>query len=109
MNGCASVWYSLSMTQFDFDMGILGGGSAGLTVAAGAARLGARTLLVEKETALGGDCLHYGCVPSKTLIHTSRVYHLTKNGPKSGLPSVEVKPVDFQEVARRIQAVIQTI
>jgi len=97
------------MAGYDYDMGILGGGSAGLTVAAGAAQLGARTLLVEKEAALGGDCLHYGCVPSKTLIHTSHVYHLMKNGPNYGLPPVEVKPVDFREVARRIQSVIQTI
>lgn len=97
------------MADYDFDIGILGGGSAGLTVAAGAAQLGARTLLVEKEKALGGDCLHYGCVPSKTLIHTAKVYHLMKNGPKYGLPPMEVNPVDFREVARRIQSVIQTI
>ena len=97
------------MTSYDYDIGILGGGSAGLTVAAGAAQLGARTLLVEKEEALGGDCLHYGCVPSKTLIRTAHVYRLMKNGPKFGLPSVEVKPVDFREVAQRIQSVIRTI
>ncbi len=97
------------MADYDFDMGILGGGSAGLTVAAGSAQLGAKTLLIEKEDQLGGDCLHFGCVPSKTLIHTAHVYHLMKNGPKYGLPPVEVKPVDFREVARRIQSVIQTI
>ncbi|MBP1742157.1 MAG: Dihydrolipoyl dehydrogenase, partial [Deltaproteobacteria bacterium] len=61
------------MTDFDFDIGIIGGGAAGLTVASGAAQLGAKTLLVEKEKALGGDCLHYGCVPSKTLIRTAQV------------------------------------
>jgi pyruvate/2-oxoglutarate dehydrogenase complex dihydrolipoamide dehydrogenase (E3) component len=98
-----------AMADYDFDIGILGGGSAGLTVAAGSAQLGAKTLLVEREDKLGGDCLHFGCVPSKTLIHTAHVYHLMKNGPKYGLPSVEVKPVDFREVARRIQSVIQTI
>ena len=97
------------MAAYDFDIGILGGGSAGLTVASGAAQLGARTLLVEKEKELGGDCLHYGCVPSKTLIHTAHVYHLMKNGPRFGLPSVEVKPVDFREVAKRIQSVIRII
>ena len=62
------------MTAYDFDMGVIGGGAAGLTVAAGSARLGAKTLLIEKEEALGGDCLHYGCVPSKTLINTARIY-----------------------------------
>jgi pyruvate/2-oxoglutarate dehydrogenase complex dihydrolipoamide dehydrogenase (E3) component len=97
------------MAGYDFDIGILGGGSAGLTVAAGAAQLGAKTLLVEKEKELGGDCLHYGCVPSKTLIRTAHVYHLMKNAKQFGLPAVEVKPVDFREVAKRIQSVIRVI
>jgi pyruvate/2-oxoglutarate dehydrogenase complex dihydrolipoamide dehydrogenase (E3) component len=97
------------MAGTDYDIGILGGGSAGLTVAAGSAQLGAKTLLVEKEKELGGDCLHYGCVPSKALIRTAHVYHLMKNARKFGLPPVEVSPVDFKEVARRIQSVIQTI
>lgn len=48
------------MVEYDFDIGILGGGSAGLTVASGSAQLGAKTLLVEKEDKLGGDCLHFG-------------------------------------------------
>jgi pyruvate/2-oxoglutarate dehydrogenase complex dihydrolipoamide dehydrogenase (E3) component len=98
-----------AMADYDFDIGILGGGSAGLTVAAGAARLGAKTLLVEKEKVLGGDCLHFGCVPSKTLIHTAHVYHLMKKAKEFGLPPVEVKPVDFREAAKRIQSVIQVI
>jgi len=63
------------MTAYDYDMGILGGGAAGLTVASGAAQLGAKTLLVESEEKLGGHCLHFGRVPSKTLIRTAQVYH----------------------------------
>jgi len=97
------------MPAYDFDIGILGGGSAGLTVAAGSAQLGAKTLLVEKESVLGGDCLHFGCVPSKTLIKTAHVYHLMKNAHRFGLPSVPVPPIDFQEVTRRIQSVINII
>jgi pyruvate/2-oxoglutarate dehydrogenase complex dihydrolipoamide dehydrogenase (E3) component len=97
------------MAEYDFDMGILGGGSGGLTVASGSAQLGAKTLLVEKERELGGDCLHFGCVPSKTLIRTAHVYHLMKNAEQFGLPPVEVKPVDFREVAKRIQSVISVI
>jgi pyruvate/2-oxoglutarate dehydrogenase complex dihydrolipoamide dehydrogenase (E3) component len=97
------------MADYDFDIGILGGGSAGLTVASGSAQLGARTLLVEREKELGGDCLHFGCVPSKTLIRTAHVYHLIKQAVDFGLPPVDVKPVDFQEVTKRIQSVIRTI
>jgi len=97
------------MAEFDFDIGILGGGAAGLTVASGAAQLGAKALLVEKEPALGGDCLHYGCVPSKTLIHSAHVYHLMKSGNQFGLPEIDVPPVDFSRIANRIQEVINTI
>lgn len=97
------------MPDYDFDMGILGGGAAGLTVASGAAQLGAKTLLVEKENELGGDCLHFGCVPSKTLIKTAHVYHLMKKAKEFGLPNVEIPPVDFKDVARRIQSVISII
>ena len=97
------------MAKFDFDLGVIGGGAAGLTIAAGAARLGAKTLLVEREDFLGGDCLHYGCVPSKTLIRSAKVYHEIKHAVKYGLPQVDVKPVDFRKVADRIRSVISVI
>ena len=97
------------MPGYDFDIGILGGGAAGLTVASGAAQLGAKALLVEKEKELGGDCLHFGCVPSKTLIRTAHVYHLMKTAKVFGLPEMTVPPVDFKEVAARIRSVISTI
>ncbi|MBU0676269.1 MAG: FAD-dependent oxidoreductase [Proteobacteria bacterium] len=97
------------MSSYDYDIGIIGGGAAGLTVASGAAQLGAKTLLVEKEDALGGDCLHYGCVPSKTLIKSAHVYHLMKSGPHFGLPSISPPPVDFRQIADRIHSVIGII
>ncbi len=52
-----------------YDLVIIGGGVGGLSVASAAAQLGASVALVEKRK-LGGDCLHHGCVPSKTLIRT---------------------------------------
>lgn len=97
------------MPAYDFDLGVLGGGAAGLTVAAGAARLGVRTLLVEKEPVLGGDCLHFGCVPSKTLIRTAKVRHLMATAGKYGLPGPDLPPVDFRQVSARIRQVIAAI
>ncbi len=97
------------MDIHDYDIGVVGAGAAGLTVASGAAQLGARTLLVEQDAYLGGDCLHFGCVPSKTLIKSARAYHMMKNGPRYGLPAVEVPPVDFTRIAARIRSVIDTI
>ncbi|GAU09224.1 dihydrolipoyl dehydrogenase family protein [Desulfoplanes formicivorans] len=97
------------MASYDYDIGIIGGGAAGLTVAAGCAQVGAKTIVVEKEAELGGDCLHYGCVPSKTLVHTARVYHLLGQTRSLGLPALDVPPVDFKRIARRIREVIEQI
>lgn len=67
--------------QFSYDLVILGGGSGGLTAARLAASLGARTLLIEKEH-LGGECLHSGCVPSKSLIHVARLLSQAKQAQR---------------------------
>lgn len=56
----------------DYQLIVIGGGAAGMTVAAGAANLGVKVALVEKHKHLGGDCLHVGCVPSKALIAASK-------------------------------------
>jgi len=97
------------MTDYNYDIGVLGGGAAGLTVASGAAQLGAKTILIEKEKTLGGDCLHYGCVPSKTLIHSAKIYHQIKTAQLLGLPKINVPPAEFQTIAQRIAAVIAKI
>jgi len=97
------------MANYDYDIGVLGAGAAGLTVTAGAARAGAKVLLVEKERRLGGDCLYFGCVPSKTLIRTAKVYHLMKSAERFGLPGFDGGRPDFARVAARIDSVIRTI
>ncbi|WP_320175132.1 FAD-dependent oxidoreductase [Maridesulfovibrio sp.] len=97
------------MARYDYDLGVIGGGAAGLTIAAGAAQLGVKVLLIDKEEKLGGDCLHYGCVPSKTLIRSARVRHLMGRAGDFGLPEVELPPVDFVQVSKRIRDVIDTI
>jgi pyruvate/2-oxoglutarate dehydrogenase complex dihydrolipoamide dehydrogenase (E3) component len=96
------------MSKYDYDMIIIGGGAAGLTVAAGAAQLGAKTALIEKDR-LGGDCLFYGCVPSKTLIKTAKVYHYARNMKKFGLPEVEVPPCNLKSVMGHVGKVIDKV
>ena len=97
------------MSRFDYDIAVIGAGAAGLTITSGAAQLGARTLLIEREPNLGGDCLHYGCVPSKTLITSAGVYHQTRQTSRYGLPQAAIAPVDMQQVNQRIREVINTI
>lgn len=97
------------MARFDYDLGILGGGAAGLTAAAGGAQFGAKTILIEKSPRLGGDCLHFGCVPSKTLIRTASLWALAKRSRAFGLPDLTLPPVDLGEVMDRVRLVIDGI
>jgi pyruvate/2-oxoglutarate dehydrogenase complex dihydrolipoamide dehydrogenase (E3) component len=97
------------MPVYDYDLGIIGGGAAGLTAAAGAAQFGAKTLLIEKTDKLGGDCLHCGCVPSKTLIRTAGVWSLAREYEKFGLPSLPLPSVDLRLVMDRVKTVIDRI
>ena len=97
------------MSKNDYDLGIIGGGAAGLTAAAGAAQFGAKTILIEKSAKLGGDCLHYGCVPSKTLIRTAGVYALLKRTTEFGLPQNQLPPVDLEAVMNHVKNVIDKI
>jgi len=89
------------------DLCIIGAGSAGLSVAAGAARLGARTVLFESDR-MGGDCLNTGCVPSKSLLASAKLAAAIRAAPRYGL---EVPPptVDFATVMRRVHEVIASI
>ncbi len=97
------------MPKFDYDLIVIGAGAGGLTCSTGAGSLGAKVLLVEKEKKLGGDCLHYGCVPSKSLIKSAYAYNLMRHAEKYGLPKIDLKPVDFLSVAGRIRNIIDTI
>lgn len=97
------------MAAYDYDLGIIGGGAAGLTAAAGAARFGAKTLLIEKAGKLGGDCLHFGCVPSKTLLRSAEVWSLARRSREFGLPASELPPVRLADVMRRVRSVVDAI
>lgn len=91
----------------EYDICVIGGGAAGLVVAAGAATLGAKVVLVEKH-ALGGDCLHYGCVPSKALIHSAKVAHIMADAQRFAIPAQE-PAIHLPDVMRRVQDVIRQI
>ncbi|PCI24897.1 dihydrolipoyl dehydrogenase [Candidatus Peregrinibacteria bacterium] len=90
-----------------FDLIVIGAGSGGLVSALGANYLGAKVLLIEKGK-LGGDCLNYGCVPSKALIRSAHVAHAIKNAKNFGI-SVEKSSIDFSAVITRVQNIIQNI
>src|SRR5438067_7891351 len=89
------------------DLCIIGAGSAGLAVAAGAAQMGAAVVLVERGL-MGGDCLNFGCVPSKSLLAAARLADLARRGAVLGITST-VPDIDFAAAADGVQNVIAAI
>ncbi|MDQ3187920.1 MAG: mercuric reductase [Pseudomonadota bacterium] len=87
-----------------YNMVIVGAGPAGLVAAHAAAELGARVALVERDV-LGGDCLNIGCVPSKALIRTARVYAEMREAENYGAQIPADIRVDFAAVMQRMRAI----
>jgi pyruvate/2-oxoglutarate dehydrogenase complex dihydrolipoamide dehydrogenase (E3) component len=89
------------------DLCVIGAGSGGLTVAAGAAQMGASVVLVEGHK-MGGDCLNYGCVPSKALIAAAGHAHAMTTGGRFGVAPVEPQ-VDYAAAKDHVDRVIAGI
>jgi len=90
-----------------YDLAIIGAGSGGLSVAAAAAQFGQKVILFEKGK-MGGDCLNYGCVPSKALIAAAKHAHVFRTSGPYGIAAAEPK-VDFKKVRDHIRKVIAAI
>jgi len=93
--------------QFDRNMVVIGGGSAGLVSSLIAATVNAKVTLIEKHK-MGGDCLNTGCVPSKALIRTAKFLSQVKHAKSLGVREASAD-FDFSEVMARVQRVIKTI
>jgi pyruvate/2-oxoglutarate dehydrogenase complex dihydrolipoamide dehydrogenase (E3) component len=88
------------------DLCVIGGGSAGLSVAAGAAQLGARVVLIERDR-MGGECLNTGCVPSKALLAAAKAAQAVRDAKYFG---VDAEPaIDFKRVHAHVRSVIDAI
>ncbi|HEX2264407.1 MAG TPA: FAD-dependent oxidoreductase, partial [Pseudonocardiaceae bacterium] len=96
-----------AMPSFDYDLAIIGAGSGGLTAARLARFFAKRVALIDKDR-LGGDCLHYGCVPSKALIKASRVAHEAATAQRWGL-SAQPLNNGLASVNARVQRAIVDI
>jgi pyruvate/2-oxoglutarate dehydrogenase complex dihydrolipoamide dehydrogenase (E3) component len=89
------------------DLCIIGAGSGGLSIAAGASQLGLSVVLIEKG-AMGGDCLNTGCVPSKALLAAAKRAHAHRLDNIAGI-SADVPLIDFGQVKDHVKGVIKTI
>lgn len=93
--------------KFDYNMVVIGGGSAGLVSSYIAAAVKARVALIEKHK-MGGDCLNTGCVPSKALIRSAKVFHFINRSEEFGI-EVSSSTINFQKVMERVHNTIKTI
>ncbi len=89
------------------DLCVIGAGSGGLAVAAGAVQMGARVVLIEQGK-MGGDCLNYGCVPSKSLIAAGRAAHAIRTAGRFGVDGHEPE-INFLSVHDHVKGVIAAI
>ena len=90
--------------KFDYNLVVIGAGSAGLVASYIAAAVKAKVALIEKDR-MGGDCLNTGCVPSKALIRSARMLSYFRRAGEFGIRRAEVD-FDFAEVMERVQRVI---
>ncbi len=95
------------MDNIKTDILIIGGGSGGLSLAAGAAQMGADVVLLEGHK-MGGDCLNYGCVPSKALLAAGKAAHSREMGAEMGIAPATPE-IDFAAARTHVENVIATI
>ncbi len=107
-------WNAVRPKTFDRNLVVIGGGAGGLVSAYIAAAVKAKVTLVEAHK-MGGDCLNYGCVPSKALIQSAKVAHQMRHADRYGLDSglrnadESYSPILFKKVMQRVHAIIAAI
>ena len=94
-------------TAIDCDLCVIGAGAAGLSVAAGASQMGARTVLIERGS-MGGDCLNVGCVPSKALLAAAHAAQSVRTADRYGVQTDPPRP-DFAAVNDHVHRTIARI
>ncbi|MCU0464030.1 MAG: FAD-dependent oxidoreductase [Anaerolineae bacterium] len=95
------------MARYDYDLAIIGGGTAGLLASTTAKLMGAKAVLIEGER-IGGDCTWTGCVPSKTLIASAKAAHAARHSASYGIHTDGVR-VDFAAVMQRVRDTVHHI
>jgi dihydrolipoamide dehydrogenase len=89
-----------------YDVAIIGGGPAGYTAAIRAGQYGLKVALIEKESKLGGTCLHWGCIPTKSLLFNAEIWDHLKHAKEYGIEGVGDVKLNWQEILKRKNAIV---
>lgn len=89
-----------------YDVVVIGGGPGGYTAAIRAGQLGLKTALVEKESKLGGTCLHVGCIPTKALLFSAEIYDHVKDGREFGIEGLDGAKLNWAAIQQRKTGII---
>ena len=84
-----------------YDLVLIGGGPAGYTCAIRAAQLGLKVALIEKTDKLGGTCLHWGCIPTKSMLFSAEVWDHLKDAASFGIDNVQQPKLNWGNVLKR--------
>jgi len=97
---------SKSLAETIYDVAIIGGGPAGYTAAIRAGQLGLKVALIEKEAKLGGTCLHWGCIPTKSLLFNAEIYDYLKDAKEYGLEGLGEAKINWKTILDRKNQII---
>jgi dihydrolipoamide dehydrogenase len=89
-----------------YDVAIIGGGPAGYTAAIRAGQYGLKVALIEQESKLGGTCLHWGCIPTKSLLFNAEVYDHLKHAVEYGIEGLGEGKLNWDTIQKRKQGII---
>ncbi len=94
------------MAEITYDVAVIGGGPAGYTAAIRAGQLGLKVALIERESKLGGTCLHVGCIPTKSILFNAEVYDHLKHAKEYGIEGVGEVTLNWKAILERKNQII---
>jgi dihydrolipoamide dehydrogenase len=89
-----------------YDVAVIGSGPAGYTAAIRGGQLGLKVALIEKDSVLGGTCLHVGCIPTKTLLFNAEIWDHLKHATEYGIDNVNAPQLNWANVLKRKTAIV---
>jgi dihydrolipoamide dehydrogenase len=97
---------STTLPETIYDIAIVGSGPAGYTAAIRAGQYGLKTALIEKDTVLGGTCLHVGCIPTKALLFNAEIWDLLKDAKEFGIEGVDSRKLNWAAIQDRKSKIV---